>query len=241
MTIRGVGRTIGWGVKSLVLIWLLTVGAVLALSWMLSDRDASAVRADAIICLGAGLSHTHPLRPGPASLRRALNCADLYHAGVADVVVFTGAGNSYVSAARSMATVAIREGVPPEAVMVDRFAGSTLQNAAFGLALLPDATDHVVIVSDAFHLPRSWVIFRAFGVDRVDVHAAQPGVQQRFPPDPETGRVPVRDNVQPSYPSNLDWKLREAFAIWLNVLRGAAYLGGGLIGIDHDTRIGWFN
>lgn len=241
MNVRKLGRAIGLSLVAIVGLWLLTAVAVMGLAWLLSSRDASGVRADAIICLGAGMSHSHPMRPGPASLRRALSCTALYEAGVSDTIVFTGAGNQFASAARAMATVAMREGVPPEAVRVDRLAGSTLQNAAFGLALLDDAPDHVVIVTDAFHLSRSWVIFHAFGVDRVDVHAAQSDLEQRFPPNPDTGRIPGRENTQPDYPSIRDWQVRETLAVWFNLARGATYVVGGLAGIDRDTRISWFN
>ncbi|MEJ6394896.1 YdcF family protein [Gymnodinialimonas sp. 2305UL16-5] len=226
MTIRRVGRALGLLILSGPLIWLLTFAAVLVLSWAWSDRDARAERADAIFCLGAGMSIDDPMLPGPASDQRAIACAELHAAGVADVVVFTGRGNATNSAAQAMATRAIVAGLPPDAALVEPNARSTIQNAAFGLAMLPDEVEDVVLVSNAFHLPRSWAIFRALGVAEVSVHAAAP--LDDAPDDPR-------------YQTVLDWQIREASAIWLNVLRGIAYAAGGAVGIDRETRISWFN
>jgi hypothetical protein len=37
------------------------------------------------------------------------------------------------------------------------------------------------------------------------------------------------------------WSLREAVVIWVNAGRLAVYGLAGAMGIDRDTRIGWFN
>jgi hypothetical protein len=82
--------------------------------------------------------------PDDVSRGRALTCAALHAAGVAPVVVFTGAGNDTLSAAEAMAAVAAEAGMPPQAMIVEPEAHSTIQNAAFGLALLPEAPERLV-------------------------------------------------------------------------------------------------
>jgi hypothetical protein len=79
-----------------------------------------------------------------------------------------------------------------------------------------------VLVSDAFHLPRAWVIFRILG---------------------QRGREPLRHRGPLAAPlaTRLRWSLREAVVIWVNAGRLAVYGVAGAMGIDRDTRIGWFN
>ncbi len=164
--------------------------------------------------------------PGPASARRARTCAELYRAGLAPVIVFTGYGHARVSAAEAMARLARAEGVPEAAILIEPDARSTIQNAAFGLALLPPDTTRILLVSDAFHLPRSWMIFRVFGAPEIGLYAA---------------RAAYTPEDQPQARSLLGWQLRESIVIWVNLARAAAYFGGGLLGIEAETRIGWFN
>jgi uncharacterized SAM-binding protein YcdF (DUF218 family) len=178
--------------------------------------------ADAIVCLGAGLAGPVSALPDPSSRGRALTCARLHEAGAAPIVVFTGAGNPVVSAAEAMAATARDAGVPEDAIRVDADAQSTLQNAAFAQALLPMDARHLIVVSDAFHLPRAWVIFRVLGTPQVDLHATERDL-----------RAPLGTRIQ--------WNLREAVVVWVNVGRLAAYGVAGALGVDRDTRLGWFN
>ncbi len=110
-------------------------------------------------------------------------------------------------------------GGTPAAIRVEPFAGSTIQNAAFSLPLLPNAAERIIIVSDGFHLPRAWVIFRALGPQEVILHATT---------DAPFGQI-------------FRWIRRESVAIWFNLWRAALYWGGGVLGIDRDTRIAWFD
>jgi len=218
MGIRRVGRALGRLIVAGAVVWAATFGAVVAVSAFWPEDGALPGPADAIICLGAGVSRADPSLPDPASDRRARHCATLHAGGVAPVVIFTGYGTSGFPAAEAMAARAIAEGLPPDAAWIEPTALSTIQNAAFSLPMLPEGTRRVILVSDAFHLPRASVIFRLAGADDVALHAT-----------PATDRPPWR------------WMLRESVAIWFNVARGTAYVLGGWLGIDRDTRIGWFN
>jgi uncharacterized SAM-binding protein YcdF (DUF218 family) len=211
-------------VRVAFLLWIVTFLAVLAAQLFILRPDATPERADAIVCLGAGMAGEDSPLAGPASSRRARACAALFREGAAPVIVFTGYGTEAGSAAEAMADVARSEGAPEEAMRIDPDALSTIQNAAFGIALLPRVPDRVILVSDGFHLPRAWVIFRLMGVEDVALHRADRGTL----------------NVG-AWPELLGWSIREAFAIWFNLARLTAYGLGGLAGIDHDTRIGWFD
>ena len=205
---------------ALVIMWGVGLLAVVVAHLWLSRADRAPVpQADAIICLGAGMASDTSIAAGPSSERRALACAALYANRRAPLVIFTGEGHEFGSAARAMADVAEAAGVPPEAIRVEPFAGSTIQNAAFSLPLLPNAAERIIIVSDGFHLPRAWVIFRALGPQEVILHATT---------DAPFGQI-------------FRWIRRESVAIWFNLWRAALYWGGGVLGIDRDTRIAWFD
>lgn len=208
------------------LIWALTFCTLAAVSAFWPQREAMPMSADAIVCLGGGMSRTGWERPDPASTRRARTCADLYHAGVAPVIVFTGYGHEVMSAAEAMANLAEANGVPPAAVILEPQARSTIQNAAFSLALLQGRSNRILVVSDAFHLPRAWLIFRSFGVQDVALFAANTDYTTQDRSDTR---------------NLFEWILRESFAVWVNLGRLFVYLVGGMAGIDHDTRIAWFD
>lgn len=144
------------------LCYPLTLAAVIAaeLTW---PRDTLPDRAAVIVCLGG--SATGPVI-GDDSLRRAERCAALYLAGVAPQILFTG-----IASAPLMADVARAAGVPDTAMTEEAQSRSTLQNALFsGRIIAPEG--RVIVVSDAYHLPRSWLAFRVMGFDDVSVAAA---------------------------------------------------------------------
>jgi uncharacterized SAM-binding protein YcdF (DUF218 family) len=204
-------------------LWALTLAGVVISAALLSRDSALPAPADAILCLGADVGRDDPSLPDAASDRRARECAALQAAGVAPVVLFTGYGTPGHSAADAMAARAIALGLPPQAALRERQARSTIQNAAFSASLLPSGAERVVLVSDAFHLPRAWVVFRLLGYRDVAIHAA-----------------PVTGTTEDGLPL-WRWMLRESVAIWFNLARAGAFVAGGWVGIDRDTRIGWFN
>lgn len=207
----------------LAIILVIWAAGFAAITWAHLRLSASASQtpepADAIICLGAGMASPTSEAPGPSSRRRAETCAALYRAGVAPLIIFTGAGNDVRSAARAMADTARAAGVPPEAMVVEPRSMSTIQNAAFSLPLLPATATHLLVVSDGFHLPRAWIIFRALGAQETRLHA--------------TSDLPRLQAFR--------WIGRESIAIWFNLWRASLYVGGGILGIDAERRISWFN
>lgn len=169
---------------------------------------------DAIICLGAGVDGAG--RIDAAGHARAETCAGLARAGAAPVVIFTGAP----SAAQGMALAAQDAGLGPARVMLEQSARSTLQNALFSLALLP-ADARVIVVSEAFHLPRAWASFKVMGAGDV----------ARFPSER------LRRTEDGSFA--LGMVIRESVALWFNAARFAAWRLGGIIGVDDSARAAW--
>lgn len=175
---------------------------------------------DAIICLGAGVDGAG--RIDAAGHARAETCAGLARAGAAPVVIFTGgpARPGGPSAAQGMARAAQDAGLGPARITLEQSARSTLQNALFSLALLP-ADARVIVVSEAFHLPRAWASFKVMGAGDV---ALSPSERLRRTEDGSFA---------------LGMVIRESVALWFNAARFAAWRLGGFIGIDDSARAAW--
>lgn len=142
---------------------------------------------------------------GIRSLGRVDRCVDLYNAGLAPIVVFTG------GVARQMGLYAQSLGLPAGAVVEEGVAQSTLQNALFTL-VLPDNMDMIILVTEAFHLPRSKASFRwaawQLGIVQPEITLV---MSQQVRRDPR-GRHLSRGIL---------W--RESVAIWLIIARASAY------------------
>jgi uncharacterized SAM-binding protein YcdF (DUF218 family) len=113
--------------------------------------------ADAIVVLGCR---------GPAALARRLDRGvGLFQAGVAPLLVLSGGGAGPVAEAEQMRQAALASGVPEAALLIDREARNTLENARNTARLLGSQGLHsVLLVSDRVHLPRAIVLFRLAGL-----------------------------------------------------------------------------
>src|SRR5205807_2290447 len=123
------------------------------------QRDR-AKKSPAIVMLGARV-----LSGGIASgsLRaRAEKAAQLYREGVAPLVVFSGGiGVNPPAEAELARQIAISEGIPPGACLVEADSHSTDENARFTAKLLKDrGITEAVLVSDPYHLLRASRYFR---------------------------------------------------------------------------------
>ncbi|MCF2870732.1 YdcF family protein [Octadecabacter sp. G9-8] len=186
--------------------------ALLAWTFLWADNDVRNVQqADVIVCLGAGMDASGTL--GPASLRRVEKCVELFDAGVAPVVVFTGgiARPNGPSSANQMAQYGQSLGLPADAVIEEGLAQSTLQNALFSLPMIAQA-DQLVLVTEAFHLPRSWASFRWAALE---LGVAAPKMT-----------MVMSEHVRPNDDGRgINWPVlaRESIAIWFNAGRATAF------------------
>jgi uncharacterized SAM-binding protein YcdF (DUF218 family) len=149
----------------------------------------------------------------PNSQQRVETCVALYLAGNAPQLAFTGAASESPigDVATQMADYARTRGVPDQAMVVEPNSESTLQNALFTLPMIDDPSS-VILVSNAFHLPRSWASFKLAGAQHITLVA-----------------IPAR--ARPA------WKRRETLAIWFNLARFPVYLTAEALGFANAETL----
>ena len=102
----------------------------------------------------------------------------LFEAGIAPLMVMSGgiAEEVLPSAGQRMANHAVDAGVPEEAILIEGASQSTLQNARFTMDLEQITPDmRIVVVTNRYHLPRSWASFRWAGFQNITLVAADEG------------------------------------------------------------------
>jgi uncharacterized SAM-binding protein YcdF (DUF218 family) len=207
-------------VRAGLTLW--AAGLVAVCLWtLLWPMDRPLPRGDAILCLGAGIGEDGVI--DASSRLRAEACAALARAGAAPVIVFSGGsrGPGHPSVAARMADAARAAGIGTARVLLEEASQSTLQNLLFSRPLLPEG-GRVILVTEAFHLPRSWASARAMGLGDVALHPS--------------GRLHPSDDAIPGWPL-----LRESLALWFNAARYAAWRVGGALGLAEDARVGWLH
>lgn len=122
--------------------------------------------ADAIVLLGGGLSaqtNGYPYVEMSGGADRVWHTARLWHAGKSSLIVPTGAGE------RKVATPLLTAlGVPDNAICIEGRARNTEENAKFTEELICEKFKNltrppkVLLVTSAFHMRRSELLFRKF-------------------------------------------------------------------------------
>ena len=114
---------------------------------------------DAIVVLGYPADSDG--NPSPAMLARVTEAVHEYERGTAPRLIVTGgAAHTNVIEADLMAEVAIAQGVPPTAILKDRDALDTIQNACYaGRIMKNNGWTSLEVVSSPEHLPRAAMIF----------------------------------------------------------------------------------
>jgi uncharacterized SAM-binding protein YcdF (DUF218 family) len=148
-------RRVLLGLLVLVLAYF-AVATTLVARWMGKDERP---RVDAIVVLGAAQYNGRPSAIYEARLEHAV---DLYHGGVAPLLVFTGGkeqGDRFTEGG-SGARWALEQGVPASAVLAEEKSRTTYQNLAGAKRALRRHTPagrrpRIVIVSDPFHMFRA--------------------------------------------------------------------------------------
>lgn len=123
-------------------------------------------RADAIVVLGAA---QYQGRPSPIYLARLEHALELYRAGVAPLLVFTGGrgvkGERWTEGAAGRRWAESR-GVPADRILVEESSRNTYQNLVGVAELLrPRGLRDVVLVSDPFHMFRALAQAREVGLE----------------------------------------------------------------------------
>ncbi len=104
--------------------------------------------------------------PTSAQTARCLKAFELYKNGTVGKLLVTGGfTRDYISEARMMKIALVTFGVPPDDILEDQLASSTVENAVFAARMFEQRNwpKTAVIVSQAYHLPRADGIFKGNG------------------------------------------------------------------------------
>lgn len=102
--------------------------------------------------------------PSPALRRRAEGAGRLLHEGRVDQIIVTGGVGDVPPAEADVAADVLRAmGIPETAILRDTRSTTTFENLIEARRILANK-ETVIIVSDAFHLPRSVLTARRLGL-----------------------------------------------------------------------------
>lgn len=130
-----------------------------------TGQQDSAEPSDVIIVLGSGLRKDG--RPGPALTRRTRHGADLWHEGIAPLVLCTGGQSEYYPRTEAAACreILLAAGLPAAAILMEERSRSTEENAIYSQRILDERRlSRVVLVSDSYHMLRAGWLFRVQGI-----------------------------------------------------------------------------
>lgn len=103
--------------------------------------------------------------PSPTLLRRTRYACRLFLDGGHPQLVLSGGIGKYPPAeAEVMAHIARDMGVPDSALILDTAARTTIETAAFVARSGIDRSAGLVVVTDGYHAPRTWLAFRSYGL-----------------------------------------------------------------------------
>jgi uncharacterized SAM-binding protein YcdF (DUF218 family) len=160
---------IGWLLFGAVIVWAGTVGLIL-----LAGARPVIKKADAIVVLGAAQYNG---RPSPVLKARLDHGISLYKQKLAPRMVFTGGvgvGDT-LSEGEVSQRYAIKQGVPAEAILVER-KGVTSAESVAAAAMLMRANElkTALVVSDAYHMLRVELLARRAGIQPYRAPAPTP-------------------------------------------------------------------
>ena len=131
--------------------------------------------ADAIVVLGGATRGISPPRVMPDLNEhgdRILYAAKLYKEGKAPLIVLSGGRIEWFgegeSEAIDMARILQLTGVPSEAILLEGKSLNTYENAIFTKKILEaKGIEKILLVTSAFHTPRSLKIFKRLGIEAI--------------------------------------------------------------------------
>jgi uncharacterized SAM-binding protein YcdF (DUF218 family) len=170
---------------------------VLGLAWVVyrfGARGRASRRTGALIVLGARVREDGTASPALAA--RVRHAVALFHQGAAPLMVFSGgAWGGGPSEAQVARTLAVSQGVPESACLLEESSRNTHDNAAHTTTLLrARGIAEATVVTDGYHALRARQWFRRHGYEVL------------VSPAPVDGREMRRTEL-------CFWLLREAFAL----------------------------
>ncbi len=145
-----------------VLLFLIAIGVAAYVYRAIPSSNTNLTHFDTIIVLGNPANDDGT--PGPEQRERTLEAVREFKSGVAPRIIVSGAAahNRFVEA-HGMATLALAQGVPPDAVIEEDQAKTTVQNIFYAERIM--AAHHwtsAEVVSSPSHLPRTSLILEHF-------------------------------------------------------------------------------
>lgn len=136
--------------------------------------------ADVIVVLGCSVRGD---AASPALARR-MDCAiSLFRRGVAPRLLLSGGGGQRRPEASAMRDLALARGIPAAAILTEAASRNTNENAIFSARLMRErGITSLILVSEAYHLPRARLLFRAAGLAVASVvHPPPRGLLREWP------------------------------------------------------------
>ncbi|HYB95510.1 MAG TPA: ElyC/SanA/YdcF family protein [Vicinamibacterales bacterium] len=126
--------------------------------------SASPVPADAVVVFAGGVGESG--KAGVGLQERVSQAISLYKAGYASRIIFSSGYVFTMQEAQLMKAVAVDQGVPPEAIVLEEHAANTYQNVAFTARILNEHQwRRIMLVSSPYHMRRAMMTWRKVAPD----------------------------------------------------------------------------
>src|ERR1700738_3171528 len=148
----------------LVAFVVLVIGGAALVYRSIPTANTNLTHFDTIIVLGTPANPDGT--PSPEQRERTLEGVREFKAGVAPHLIFTGgpAHNQFVEA-HTMATLALAQSVPPDAILEEGQAQNTVQNIFYSQRIMSaHGWTSAEVVSSPSHLPRTALILKHFSM-----------------------------------------------------------------------------
>ncbi len=208
--------------------WVATA-AMRSLEWRYLP-NAPLPAADAIVVLGGAIKPALPPRPWIDLAEegdRVIHGAQLYLAGKAPVVIFSGGRITWGQGpdrpeSADMTALAMALGVPDNAIIQEPESLNTFQNAVYTKVILEEqGLGRILLVTSALHMPRSLAIFAKQGIDAIPAPTDFHGVYDPFDPARTTWQGQLLSLMpQSGHLDRVTNVLREYIGIGIYWLRG---------------------
>jgi vancomycin permeability regulator SanA len=152
-----------WRGAAMVVTWLVCLVGMPLAQMVCFGRTDYRRPADAVVVFGAKAFASG--NPSPPLEERVRTACDLYHAGLAPLVIFSGGpGAGEVHETEAMRRLALQLGVPGEAMILDRHGVNTQATVANTVQICERLQFRKVLaVSHFYHLPRVKLAYRRAG------------------------------------------------------------------------------
>jgi uncharacterized SAM-binding protein YcdF (DUF218 family) len=168
-----------WAAAALLLIYLLVFQT--NVTWWIAAplrMSEAPAKADAVAVFAGGVGESG--KAGEGTEERVQHAIDVYKAGYADHLIFSSGYIYSFPEADLMRSLAVQQGVPASAILLEQRSTNTHENVAFTNDILRQrGWKSVLLVSSPYHMRRALLVWRKAAPD-VRVVAAPPPKSQFY-------------------------------------------------------------